>query len=81
MNGNTYTRHSTDTKHRKAAQFLIQLVEAGIPVENLMTNDWDNCPSAKVYIETPYPNRKTLEYKRFSGREVTNAIRFYNLNK
>ena len=73
----TYLTHTQDTSHSKAAHFLARLAQIAVPVEHLMVNDWDNTPSPKVYIELPYPNRRTRVYKRFSDRDLFNAIQWY----
>jgi hypothetical protein len=76
MRQDTYNRHVADGKHWRAGGFLEALHRNGVPLDLLMTNDWDTCPSPKVYIGN---SRTKIErgYKRFSDYDFTNALNFY----
>jgi len=65
-----YEKKSQDPKHWQAAGFLGALHRNGVPLEDLMTNDWDNVPSPKVYV-------LEREYKRFSDYDFTNALNYW----
>jgi hypothetical protein len=73
--------HLNQKQRERAKSFIYGLTGAGIPIENIVTNDWETCPQPKVYISTNYPNHRVKEMKRFSNRDLLSAIRFYNNNK
>ena len=58
----------------KPAKFLEALHTAGIPLDYLMTNAWEDVPEPKVYLL-----RRT--YKRFSQRDIESAIKYFKNNK
>jgi hypothetical protein len=70
MMKSTYEKRSQDPKYWKAAGFLGALHRNGVPLEDLMTNDWENVPSPKVYI-------LGRDYKRFSDYDFTNALNYW----
>jgi hypothetical protein len=66
----TYDNMSQDIKNWRAVGFLQALHRNGVPVQDLMTNDWENVPSPKVYVlDKPY--------KRFSDYDFTNALNYW----
>jgi hypothetical protein len=66
----TYQKKSQDPKYWRAAGFLQALHRNGVPLDDLMTNDWQNVPSPKVYVlDKPY--------KRFSDYDFTNALNYW----
>lgn len=65
-----YEKKSQDPKHWQAAGFLGALHRNGVPLEDLMTNDWDNVPSPKVYV-------LGRGYKRFSDYDFLNALAYW----
>lgn len=70
MRQDTYEKKSQDPKYWGAAGFLQALHRNGVPVQDLMTNDWQNVPSPKVYVlDKPY--------KRFSDYDFTNALKYW----
>lgn len=73
----TYLQLTQDPKHAKAGQFLARLARTAVPIEHLVTNDWDNCPRAEVYLSVPYPHHAVKSYRRFSDRDFRNAIQWY----
>ena len=66
----TYKKRSQDPKYWRSAGFLEALHRNGVPLEDLMTNDWENVPSPKVYI-------LGREYKRFSDYDFINALNYW----
>jgi hypothetical protein len=72
MKLSTYERHIKDGKHWNAAGFLEALHRNGVPLEHLMTNDWDNS-TPRVYLEVG----KGRVYKRFSDYDFANALKYY----
>lgn len=70
MMRSTYENRSQDPKYWKAAGFLGALHRNGIPLDDLMTNAWEDVPSPKVYI-------LGREYKRFSDHDFTNALNYW----
>lgn len=76
MRQDTYEKKMADGKHWRASGFLQALHRNGVPLEFLMTNDWDTCPNAKVYIGNSRIGKERA-YKRFSDYDFTNALNFY----
>jgi hypothetical protein len=74
MRQETYDKKSQDPKYWSAAGFLQTLHRNGVPVQDLMTNDWQNVPSPKVYV-------LEREYKRFSDYDFTNALNYWKKKK
>jgi len=70
MRQDTYDKKSQDPKYWRAAGFLEALHRNGVPVQDLMTNDWQHVFSPKVYI-------LKRGYKRFSDYDFTNAINYW----
>jgi hypothetical protein len=70
MRQDTYDKKSQDRKYWRAAGFLQALHRNGVPIDDLMTNDWENVPSPKVYI-------LGREYKRFSDYDFINALNYW----
>jgi hypothetical protein len=74
MRQDTYEKKSQDPKYWRAAGFLQALHRNGVPIGDLMTNDWACVPSPKVYI-------LEREYKRFSDYDFTNALNYWRKRK
>jgi hypothetical protein len=64
------------SKYAKPAKFLEQLHLAGVPLDYLMTNDWETTYTKRVYVGKFY-NRRNKVYRRFSDYDLTNAIKYY----
>lgn len=57
-----------DTKQQlKAVAFIQRLLNCGISLDRINTNDWNNCVDIYVYIDT-------RRYKRFSDHDLQRAI-------
>jgi hypothetical protein len=71
----------TKKEYTKEYSFILGLRGAGIPLSAINTNDYQHSPSRYVYITIPYGKNnggKTKEYKRFSNRDLVNAVKFWN---
>lgn len=71
-------------KYEREYSFVLGLKRAGIPLESIYTNDYNNSPSRYIYITIPYGRKnggKSKVYKRFSNRDITNAIKFWKLTE
>ena len=65
--------------------FILELIAAKIPLENITTTDFNSCPihAHWLYITINYGQKNGGKYKRISNnylnnRSLNSAIKFYN---
>lgn len=76
MKESTYLSYAQGTRHPKESRFLARLAQIAVPIEELTVNDWENS-KPRVIISTNYPRHKVRECRRFSERDLSNAIQWY----
>jgi len=61
--------------HPKVQTFVRQLLEEGVPLSAIMTNDIDHCPDPVVYVTVPYGNENGGSWREYRRLSVIDAVR------
>jgi hypothetical protein len=60
---------------------FLRLLSLNIPSKCLDVNDWGSSSMPCVYVHNKHKRFAMRRYRRFSGLDAMNAIRFYNMEK
>ena len=84
MKQETYERMFAEvSRWEKGWHFIQRLVELGVPVSAIMTNDWESVlpQHRKVYLTIPYGAKKSAgtvkAYSRCSVYDIQKAVKFW----
>lgn len=61
--------------------FVRQLLDEGVPLSAIMTNDIEHCPGPVVYVTIPYGNKNGgswREYRRLAAADSISCATWYN---
>lgn len=73
MKTDTYEKTLQKNTNPDGVKFIGRLLEKGIPLNVIYTNDWDNTTKCRVILEVPYGTiggGKHIVRERFQDRDV-----------